>query len=379
MKRTIIYVVAAVIVVFAASAAVRPLRQRAREVAADLKLISADTGDVMASATYQRFAARREAVARMKATLKSIAAAESVFIADSGRPTTSFIGRYAFVNDKSNFGPFVEIHRDRWVAKTGNIHSSISCTLTAMVDPATFDSIIWRYQVGEPVCAGWAAESTALANAPVPINPAPESAPEPAPQPQSPAEPLRPPRHHRDWGPVNNTPPPMPYIVKDACGGEGCVRSGTWAACSDVVALREKRLGAAVAFMIQARERFTALTTDIHVEVPGMVAFRHATSNPVRSEGDELDSIAFTPADTLYLLNSMGEGYLMWWFRGQAGVGYQFWPTDTAVLLRQTKTVYWIRARNTDGQEGWIVFDYRKMATGAYTDDIDRCLHPTKR
>jgi len=52
-------------------------------------------------------------------------------------------GRYAFVNDKSNLGPIYRIHRDRWVAKTGNLHSSISCTLTAdgRFDDARFDQV----------------------------------------------------------------------------------------------------------------------------------------------------------------------------------------------------------------------------------------------
>ena len=301
MKRAIIHVVVAVILVFGVSAALRPLRQRARQIASDLKIISADTGDV-SSAAYQRFARRRQGLAAMKAALKSIAAAESAFVADSGRPTPGYglQGRYAFVNDKSNFGPFLEIQRDRWVAKVGNNYTTMSCSLTAMVDPTTFDSITWRYRyhVGEPVCVGWSAESTALANAPIPINPAPQ------PKPQTPGEPLRAPRHHRDWGPMTNRPPAMPYIVKNACEGEGCARSGTWAACSDVAALREKRPDAPVVFPIRGGEKFTALTIDLHVEVPGMVVFRHAMSNAPEAELNEVDSIAFTPADTLYLLNS---------------------------------------------------------------------------
>jgi hypothetical protein len=172
MRRAIIYTVVAVVVVFGVSAAVTPLRQRVRQLAADLKIIRADSGDVMAGATYQRFAARREAVAAMKAALQNLAAAESLFVADSGRPTTSFMGRYAFTNDKSNLGPSIEIQRDRWVAKTGNIHSDISCTLTAMLDSTTHDPIKWFYRAGEPVCIGWAAESTAQANAPAPSPPA---------------------------------------------------------------------------------------------------------------------------------------------------------------------------------------------------------------
>src|SRR5258707_6698475 len=198
MKRTIIFVVAAVVLAGLA-AATRSLRQRVSETAADLKLIRGDTGDVMASATYQRFAARRQAVAIMKAALKRLAAAESTFVADSGRPTTSFMGRYGLVKDPSTLGPSVESQRNRWVAKTGNMHSSISCTLTAMLDSTIVDSIKWYYHAGEPLCIGWTAESTALANAYVPVNPVPES--------QAPADPLRAPRHHRDSGPVNNTPP----------------------------------------------------------------------------------------------------------------------------------------------------------------------------
>jgi len=159
MTRGIIYVVAAVLVIGGLAAAVPPLRQRARELAADLKINSADTVDVMSSAVYRRFAARRQGVAAMKAALKSIAAAESAFVADSGRPTPGYRleGRYAFVNDKSNFGPFIEIQRDRWVAKVGNNNTTMSCTLTAMLDTTTLASIKWRYHAGEPVCAGWTA------------------------------------------------------------------------------------------------------------------------------------------------------------------------------------------------------------------------------
>jgi hypothetical protein len=56
-------------------------------------------------------------------------------------------GRYSIVNDKSNFGPFIEIQRDRWMAKVGNNHTTMSCMLMAMLDTTT-----WRYHAGEPVC-----------------------------------------------------------------------------------------------------------------------------------------------------------------------------------------------------------------------------------
>jgi len=60
--------------------------------------------------------------------------------------------------------------------------------------------------------------------------------------------------------------------VKNVCDGEGCLRPGTWAACSDVAALREKRLDAR-GLHDPWRWKFTALTIDLHVETPGMVVF----------------------------------------------------------------------------------------------------------
>src|SRR6266850_1407709 len=288
MKRTIIFVVAAVVLVGLA-AATKSLRQRVSETAGDLKLINGDTGDV-SSAAYQRFARRRQGVAAMKAALKSIAASESAFVADSGRPTPAYRlqGRYAFVNDKSNFGPFLEIQRDRWVAKVGNNYTTMSCSLTAMLDSTMLDSIKWYYRAGEPVCVGWAAESTALANTPVPNNPTPT--PAPAPGPPSPAEPLRAPRHHRDWGPVNNTPPPTPWIAENECEGEGCTTKGQWAACSTLVAVRDKRPASPAVFRVEPGETFAALKSDVHVVVPGMVVFRDAISNGA-DEINEVDSI----------------------------------------------------------------------------------------
>jgi len=32
-----------------------------------------------------------------------------------------------------------------------------------------------------------------------------------------------------------------------------------------------------------------------------------------------------------------------------------------------------VRVRNVAGTEGWIVFDYDKMATGGYMDEVERC------
>lgn len=368
MTRTITYAGIGTLVVIGVVFAARPVQRRFNELRSEQALISGDTGDVMASATYQRFKARREAIAAMRSALLAMAAAESTFVADSGRPTSSFLGRYAFPNGRYNLGPTVEIQRDRWIARTGNSHTSIQCTLTAMLDTVT-----WRYHPGAPVCAGWtAAESLAIANDTAHqygYIPAPEAPP-------TPVEP-----HKRlDWGPVNNTPPRMPFIRKETCEGEGCTITGTWAACSTVVARADKRLDAASVFTIHPRERFTALTADLHVLEPGIVAFRRPFTTTIPIDEAGLVDITFSPADTLFVLNYLGEGAVVWRYRGSTMRGDMFWADrppaarDTFGLVRPGKTVWWVRVRNTTGQEGWIVGDYDKMATGGYMDEIERCL-----
>jgi len=90
MKRVILYIVLGALVVAGLVAAFRPLRQRAGQVATYLRVMSGDTGDVMSSANYQRFASRREAVLAMKAALLDVARVESLAVANSGRPVTTF-------------------------------------------------------------------------------------------------------------------------------------------------------------------------------------------------------------------------------------------------------------------------------------------------
>ncbi len=149
MGRSIMYAVAALIVVTGVALGVARLRERARRVAADINLIRSDTGDLMASATYQRFAMRRGAVHDMQAALLQVAHAESVWVADSGRPTTVLTLREIAI-DPNRVWVSISILRDRWVATAGSYvgNTTMSCMITAKLDTLT-----WHYHSGQPVCA----------------------------------------------------------------------------------------------------------------------------------------------------------------------------------------------------------------------------------
>ncbi len=173
----------------------------------------------------------------------------------------------------------------------------------------------------------------------------------------------------------------MPFIRKETCEGEGCTITGTWAACSTVVARADKRLDAGSVFTIHPGERFAALTADLHVLEPGIVVFRRPFTATLPIDEAGLVDITFTPADTLFVLNYLGEGEFVWRYRGSTMRGDMFWDPDAPPassdrfgLVRPAKTVWWVRARNATGREGWIVGDDAKLATGGYMDEVERCL-----
>jgi hypothetical protein len=377
MKRAVPYVVLAVLIVTGVVMAAKPLMQRASELRSDLTKVGGDTGDVMSGAAYQRFRARREAVAAMQSDLRALARAESAFIADSGWPTPYLPPSYGFKTESGNMGPYIRVERYGWSALMTNARTSMRCTLVAPLDTVT-----GRYTPGEPDCRSEAGEAWDAVLAAESANRPPEpSAPAPVPAPVPPAPPA--PRRTRDWGPVNNTPPPMPFIMKNTVPSEYS-SYGTWVACSTVTASRDKQRSGPPVFALRRGERFAAFSGDVHIERPGIVVFRHTTTNS-QSAGPQVDSILFTPRDTLFLLNDIGEGYVLWWFRNQVDTGYQFWrdngsddfvplPSDTVAMVRKATVTWWVRVRNEAGQEGWIEHNYYTMATGGYMDEAERCI-----
>ena len=185
-----------------------------------------------------------------------------------------------------------------------------------------------------------------------------------------------------------NPPPPAPWIAKDACPGEGCTL-GSWAACTAIIARTEKRATAPIAFRLRRGDPITALSGDVHVNIPGIVTFADTGTfsglNAVAAQS-EPRRIRFTPADTLYLLNYLGEGFLVWWLHGRPDTGQIFWrsrispgyadPIARAHLIRETRQVWWVKVRNARGQAGWLIPSHATIAGvgGAkYDDGPDRC------
>jgi hypothetical protein len=186
-------------------------------------------------------------------------------------------------------------------------------------------------------------------------------------------------------GVQSNPPPPMPWIANSVCPGEACVL-GPWAACATVVAQTEARSNAPVAFTMNRGERFEALSGDVHVKTTGMVVFTDTfTYSAVwEIEGPNEKHLFFTPADTIYLLDYRGEGYLTWWLHGHAETGMIFWnsrmsggfKSKVVRLVREPEQEWWVNVENARGQRGWIIPSYATVAgpgSDHYDDGPQRC------
>jgi hypothetical protein len=155
-----------------------------------------------------------------------------------------------------------------------------------------------------------------------------------------------------------NPPPPVPYVVRDMCPAEGC-QFGEWLACGTYNVRAAERTDAPTVFTLQHGELFTALTGNLHVERPGMIVFRDMVR--VRDGRDTITRV-FTPADTLFTLYYEGEGFGKWYLHGREESAAWFFPYDRDSVshdqkihrVRKHRTVWWVRVRNAQGEEGWL-------------------------
>jgi hypothetical protein len=100
-------------------------------------------------AVYQRFRARRAAVASMKADLLRLVAAESALVADSGFPRAQLGAPYWTGPSRGNVGPWIHLTPNGWWATLSSSVTAIQCAVAVGGD-TTFGTA----GPGEPWCFG---------------------------------------------------------------------------------------------------------------------------------------------------------------------------------------------------------------------------------
>ena len=106
------------------------LRTYRTGLAEQIRELGGQAESVSDGAVYQRFQARRAAVAAMKADLRRLVAAESAIVADSGYPSAHLGAPYWTGPSRGNMGPWIHITRNGWWATLSSTVTAIHCAVS---------------------------------------------------------------------------------------------------------------------------------------------------------------------------------------------------------------------------------------------------------
>jgi hypothetical protein len=164
----------------------------------------------------------------------------------------------------------------------------------------------------------------------------------------------------------------MPYLALGACPFE-CCTYGRWTTSARLTAYQRPMDYAGIAFQIEPGASFEADSGFVQVLRPGVVV---ADSAFALYEGPTVP-----PGDTLYLLDTIGEGYERAWYRDSVyEVSGEFWnwgqapraeaDTFRARLVRPAQARWWAHVRDARGREGWLDMD---AIPGGTLQGVDAC------
>ena len=144
----------------------------------------------------------------------------------------------------------------------------------------------------------------------------------------------------------------LPFYDWGACPFEGCTYR-QWTANAPTAVLKARRKDAPVAFQLKTGEAVQGLTGVVVTTRTGTVKVFRATTLGEKQ-------IKVSPGDELLLLHYQGEGYWKFWFRGHIDAEQIADMDDQAPdseldlrIVTHPLTVWWVKVRNSRGQEGW--------------------------
>jgi len=146
--------------------------------------------------------------------------------------------------------------------------------------------------------------------------------------------------------------PRLPFYDWGACPFECCTYR-EWIANAPTAVLKARRKTAPVAFQLKAGESVQGLTGVVVTTRAGTAKVFRATTLGERR-------IQVSPGDQLQLLHYQGEGCWKFWFRGHVDSDQIPDITDQGSdseldlrIVTHPLTVWWVRVRNSRGQDGW--------------------------
>jgi hypothetical protein len=148
--------------------------------------------------------------------------------------------------------------------------------------------------------------------------------------------------------------------VEGACPFECCTYR-EWTARNSFPVYASERDTTNVTFTIGEGESFSAMTGNVHVTQLGLVHVLEPFSPYSRNP----DGALFQAGDTLIVLDYLGEGGFMVWYRGELLAARGYWLPEAriteanrdrvpGVLIQEAETEWWVMVRTQNGRTGWI-------------------------
>lgn len=157
--------------------------------------------------------------------------------------------------------------------------------------------------------------------------------------------------------------PPIPFIDRDVCPGEGC-HFGRWIADEPITVYSVEGEPDRIAFVIEQDESYVAETGNMWIQRPGLVRITKAVELGSPVDDGTAPALTLSPGDTLAVLTRLGEGWYHVWREDAVYLVKVCWtrnvdPTSAqsqacGILIDECDCQWWIRVRNNAGDVGWI-------------------------
>ncbi len=140
----------------------------------------------------------------------------------------------------------------------------------------------------------------------------------------------------------------LPYQDVGACPFECCTYRD-WFARKPILIFKTMNSGSPIAFKLKKGEKVKGMTGVVITSVAG----KAKVLNNYSSENGQQK---LKKGDDLFLLTYLGEGYYKVWHKGKFFES----PVDADEhfkIIKQAKSVWWVKIRNRKGQIGWTISD----------------------
>jgi len=148
--------------------------------------------------------------------------------------------------------------------------------------------------------------------------------------------------------------PAVPYLDWGACPFECCTYR-EWVATGKLKLHKDRSLSTPVAFSLSKGERVQGLTGVVITLKPGRVKIL----KPITL--DDKKPVSLAPGDVIYTLHYLGEGYDLFWFKGQVHsdqitadkIEREPNPEAYWQVLALPEAEWWVKIKNAEGKIGW--------------------------